>query len=189
MMHCTLAAVTVAYGQPAQDTKSGNPMPQSTAAFHAVDATNPLYARVDAFADRVADAAIKDRRYIHQHPELSNREFATSAYIAARARALGLEVRTPIGKTGVVVVLRGAKPGPTVAMRAELDALPYREEANLPFKSTVRTRSPNGETVGVMHACGHDAHIAMLLAVASIFSQMRDQLPGNVVFIFQPGEE
>jgi amidohydrolase len=85
--------------------------------------------------------------------------------------------------------LRGAKPGPTVALRAELDALPYTEEVDLPFKSTVRAKSPNGETVGVMHACGHDAHMAMLLGVASIFMQMKDQLPGTIVFIFQPGEE
>lgn len=189
MMHCTLAAVAVAHGQAAQDPKGGSALPQSTAAFHAVDDQDPLHARLDVLASRTIDAVIKDRRYIHQHPELSNREFQTSAYIAAQARALGLEVRTPIGKTGVVAVLRGAKPGPTVALRAELDALPYTEETNLPFKSTVRATSPSGKAVGVMHACGHDAHMAMLLGIASVFMQMRDQLPGTIVFIFQPGEE
>jgi amidohydrolase len=189
MMHCTLAAVTVAHGQAAQDSKGADALPQSSAAFRAVDDRNPLHARLDDLASRGIDAVIKDRRHIHQHPELSNREFETSTYIVTRARALGLEVRTPIGKTGVVAVLRGAKPGPTVALRAELDALPYTEEVDLPFKSTVRAKSPNGETVGVMHACGHDAHMAMLLGVASIFLQLKGQLPGTIVFIFQPGEE
>jgi amidohydrolase len=189
MMHCTLAAVAAAHGQAAQDTNGGSALPQSTAVFRAVDDGNPLHARLDAVASRGIDTVIKDRRYIHQHPELSNREFETSAYIAARARALGLEVRTPIGRTGVVAVLRGAKPGPTVALRAELDALPYTEVVDLPFKSTVRATNPRGETVGVMHACGHDAHMAMLLGVAAAFMQIRDQLPGTIVFIFQPGEE
>ena len=190
MMHCTLAAVAAAHGQAKQDTKNGDSaLPQSTAAFHAVDDRNPLHARLDALAARDIDTVIKDRRYIHQHPELSNREFETSGYIAARARALGLDVRTPIGRTGVVAVLRGAKPGPTVALRAELDALPYTEEVDLPFKSTVRATNARGETVGVMHACGHDAHMAMLLGVAAAFVKMRDQLPGTIVFIFQPGEE
>ncbi len=189
MMHSTLAAVAVAHGQTAQDPKGGSGLPQSTAAFHAVAVRNPLHARLHALASRSIESVVKDRRYIHQHPELSNREFETSAYIAARARALGLEVRTPIGKTGVVAVLHGAKPGPTVALRAELDALPYTEEVDLPFKSTVRATSPSGETVGVMHACGHDAHMAMLLGVAEIFMLMKDQLPGTIVLIFQPGEE
>jgi amidohydrolase len=188
-MHCTLAAAAVAYGQAAPDTQSASALPQSTSAVHAVDDGNPLHARIDALASQVSDSAIRDRRHIHQQPELSNREFQTSAYIAARARALGLDVRTPIGKTGVVAVLRGDTPGPTVAQRAELDALPYTEEVDLPFKSTVRAKDPSGVTVGVMHACGHDAHMAMLLGVAAIFVQMREQLPGTVVFIFQPGEE
>ena len=189
VMHCTLAAVTVAHGQDPQDTKAGIALPESVAPFHAVDDENPLHARLDALASQGLDKVIKDRRYIHQHPELSNREFQTSAYIATRMRALGLDVRTPIGKTGVVAVLRGSKPGPTVALRAELDALPYSEQVDLPFKSTVRAKDPNGEMVGVMHACGHDAHMAMLLGIAAIFTQMRDQLPGTIVFIFQPGEE
>jgi hypothetical protein len=148
MMHCTLAAVAVARGEAAQDTKVGNALPESTAPFHAVHDENPLHARLDALASQGQDKVIKDRRYIHQHPELSNREFQTSAYIAARVRSLGLDVRTPIGKTGVVAVLRGSKPGPTVALRAELDALPYNEEFDLPFKSIVRAKDPNGEMVG-----------------------------------------
>ena len=123
-MHCTLAALATAQGQAAQDTKGGDHLPQSTAVYHAVDDRHPLHARLDDLASRGIDAVIKDRRYIHQRPELSNREFETSAYIAARARSLGLEVRKPIGRTGVVAVLRGAKPGPAVALRAELDALP-----------------------------------------------------------------
>ena len=146
MMHCMLAAVAVAHGQASQDTTGGSALPQATAAFHVVDARNPLHARFDALASRGLYAVIKDRRYIHQHPELSNREFETSAYVAARVRALGLEVRTPIGKSGVVAVLHGAKPGPTVALRAELDALPYTEQVDLPFKSTVQAKDPSGET-------------------------------------------
>ena len=189
MLYCTLTAVAAARGQASPGATGGTALPQAAAPYHAVDAQNPLHARLDALASRDIDTVIKERRYIHQHPELSNREFDTSKYIAARARALGLEVRTPIGKTGVVAVLRGAKPGPTVALRAELDALPYTEEVDLPFKSTVRAKSPSGEALGVMHACGHDAHMAMLLGLASIFMQMREQLPGTIVFIFQPGEE
>jgi hypothetical protein len=103
------------------------------AIYNAVDGRNPPHAGLDALASRGIDTVIKNRRYIHQHPELSNGEFETSAYIAARARALGLEICTPIGKTGVVAVLHGAKPGPTVALRAELDALPYTEEVDLPL--------------------------------------------------------
>jgi amidohydrolase len=189
MLHCTLATLAIAHGQARQDTREGSALPESTAPFQAVDDENPLHARLDALASQGLDKVIKDRRHIHQHPELSNREFQTSAYIAARARALGLDVRTPIGKTGVVAVLRGGKPGPTVALRAELDALPYSEEVELPFKSIVRAKDPSGEMVGVMHACGHDAHMAMLLGIAAIFTQMREQLPGTIVFIFQPGEE
>jgi amidohydrolase len=189
MMYCAVAVAVSACGQAAQESNGRQVLPQSAAAFHAVDDRNPLHMRLDALASQGLDGVIAHRRHIHQHPELSNREFETSAYIAEQARALGLEVRTPIGRTGVVAVLRGAKPGPTVALRAELDALPYTEEVDLPFKSTVRAKDPRGQTVGVMHACGHDGHMAMLLGIASIFSQIRDQLPGTIVFIFQPGEE
>jgi amidohydrolase len=186
---CALASASVAYGLAAPEARATNALPQSTAAFHTVDDRNPLHARLDALASQGTGTVIKNRRYIHEHPELSNREYSTSAYIATQARALGLEVRTPIGKTGVVAVLRGGQPGPTVALRAELDALPYAEEVELAFKSTLRAKDPTGAIVGVMHACGHDAHMAILLGLASIFMQMRDQLPGTIMFIFQPGEE
>ncbi|HEX9473480.1 MAG TPA: amidohydrolase [Steroidobacteraceae bacterium] len=158
------------------------------AATDAASDLDALHASIDRLADQVEPHVIANRRYIHQHPELSNRETETAAYIAERLRALGLEVHTGIAKTGVVAVLRGGKPGPVVALRSELDALPVTEEVDLPFKSTVRSTF-NGKEVGVMHACGHDAHMGMLLGVAEIFSQLRPQLHGTVKFIFQPAEE
>src|SRR4029077_6543115 len=114
-----------------------------------------LHRAIDRLAVQVEPHVIANRRYIHQHPELSNRETETAAYIAEHLRALGIEVHTGIAKTGVVGVLQGAKPGPVVALRSELDALPNTEEVDLPFKSTVRT-TYDGKEVGVMHACGHD---------------------------------
>jgi len=147
-----------------------------------------LHRSIDKLADQVEPHVIANRRYIHQHPELSNRETETAAYVAEHLRALGLEVRTGVAKTGVVAVLRGGKPGPVVALRSELDALPVTEEVDLPFKSTVRSTF-DGKEVGVMHACGHDAHMGMLLGVAEIFSKLRPQLRGTVKFIFQPAEE
>jgi amidohydrolase len=147
-----------------------------------------LHKGIDRLADQVEPHVIANRRYIHQHPELSNRETETAAYIAEHLRALGIEVHTGIAKTGVVGVLRGGKPGPVVALRSELDALPNTEEVDLPFKSTVRT-TYDGKEVGVMHACGHDAHMGILLGVAEVLSQMRARLHGTVKFIFQPAEE
>ena len=147
-----------------------------------------LHRGIDRLADQVEPHVIANRRYIHQHPELSNRETETAAYIAAHLRALGIEVQTGIAKTGVVGVLRGGKPGPVVALRSELDALPDTEEVDLPFKSTVRA-TYNGKEVGVMHACGHDAHMGILLGVAEVLSQLRSQVHGTVKFIFQPAEE
>ena len=147
-----------------------------------------LHASIDRLADQVEPHVIANRRYIHQHPELSNRETETAAYIAEHLRALGLEVQTGVAKTGVVGVLRGGKPGPVVALRSELDALPVTEEGDLPFKSTVRTMF-EGKEVGVMHACGHDGHMGILLGVAEVFAQLRPQLHGTVKFIFQPAEE
>jgi amidohydrolase len=147
-----------------------------------------LHRSIDKLADQVEPHVIANRRYIHQHPELSNRETETAAYIAEHLRALGLEVRTGIAKTGVVAVLRGGKPGPVVALRSELDALPVTEEVDLSFKSTVRSTF-DGKEVGVMHACGHDAHMGILLGVAEIFSLLKAQLHGSVKFIFQPAEE
>jgi amidohydrolase len=147
-----------------------------------------LHRSIDRLADQVEPHVIANRRYIHQHPELSNRETETAAYIAEHLRALGIEVHTGIAKTGVVGILRGGKPGPVVALRSELDALPVTEEVDLPFKSTVRT-TYDGKPVGVMHACGHDAHMGILLGVAEVLSQLRPQLHGTVKFIFQPAEE
>ncbi len=127
------------------------------------------------------------RRDIHQHPELSNREVRTSKLVAAHLKSLGLEVET-YANTGVVGFLKGGKPGPTVALRADMDALPVTEQTPVPFRSHV-TSTYRGETVGVMHACGHDAHTAMLMGVADILVQVRGELQGNVLFLFQPAEE
>ena len=128
------------------------------------------------------------RRDIHQHPELSNREFRTAAKVAAHLEKLGLEVRTGIAHTGVVGILTGERPGPVVALRADMDALPVTEQTGLPFASKV-TSEFNGQQTGVMHACGHDAHVAMLMGAAEVLSQQRAGLAGTVVFIFQPAEE
>src|ERR1700677_1656844 len=138
--------------------------------------------------ERDSPAMIELRHQVHQHPELSNREFETSKLVAERLRALGLDVQTGIAHTGVVGVLKGAKPGPIIAVRSELDALPVTEESTLPFKSTVRSIY-NGQDVGVAHACGHDIHIAAILGVATVLASMRAQLPGTVIFVFQPAEE
>ncbi len=128
------------------------------------------------------------RRDLHQHPELSNREFRTSKIVAAELTRLGYEVRTGIAHTGVTGILKGGKPGPKLAIRADMDALPVTEEVDLPFASTVHGEYL-GKTVGVMHACGHDAHTAMLLGIANILAALRPQLPGEVMLIFQPSEE
>jgi amidohydrolase len=128
------------------------------------------------------------RRDLHQNPELSNREVRTSKLVADQLRKLGIEVKTGVAKTGVVGLLKGGKPGPVVALRADMDALPVTEESDLPFKSTVKTEYL-GQPVGVMHACGHDAHVAILLGVAEALAGVRDQIPGTVKFIFQPAEE
>jgi amidohydrolase len=152
----------------------------------------PQQSRLDAEIDRraaaVTDSVVAWRRDIHQHPELGNRETRTAALVADHLKALGLEVRTGVAHTGVVAVLRGGKPGPVVALRADMDALPVTEEVNLPFKSAARAVY-NGQDVGVMHACGHDTHTAMLLGVATVLAGMRAELPGTVKFLFQPAEE
>ncbi|MCC7007181.1 MAG: amidohydrolase [Acidobacteria bacterium] len=145
-------------------------------------------AEIDARIQAVMPKVIAWRRDIHQHPELSNREVRTAGLVAAHLRALGLDVRTGVAKTGVVGILRGGRPGKVVALRADMDALPVAEVGDLPFKS-VETATYNGQTVGVMHACGHDAHVAMLMGVAEVLTSMKDRLPGTVKFIFQPAEE
>lgn len=131
---------------------------------------------------------IEWRRHLHQYPELSNREVKTAEYVANHLRKLGLEIRTQVGLTGVVGILKGGKPGPVVALRADMDALPVKERADLPFKSTQEAEYL-GQTVPVMHACGHDAHVAILMGTAEVLTKMQKEVPGTVVFIFQPAEE
>ena len=147
-----------------------------------------LDAEVDRRASQIEGKVVAWRRDIHAHPELSNRETRTAELVAQHLKSLGLEVRTGVAHTGVVGVLRGGKPGPVVALRADMDALPVTEEVDVPFASKVRT-TYNGQEVGVMHACGHDAHTAILMGVAEVLAGMRNDLPGTVKFIFQPAEE
>jgi len=147
-----------------------------------------MSSEINTAAKNVLPQVIEWRRYIHQHPELSNREFNTSKLVADKLKEFGIEVRTGIAHTGVVGILKGGKPGPVVGLRADMDALPVTERTDVPFKSTV-TADYDGHTVGVMHACGHDSHVAMLLGTAKVLSSMRDKVPGTVVFIFQPSEE
>ena len=128
------------------------------------------------------------RRDFHEHPELSNREVRTSGIVAKHLRGLGAEVRTGIAHTGVVAILRGARPGPTIALRADMDALPVTERTSVPFASKVVTEF-RGEKVGVMHACGHDAHTAILMGVAELLAKHRDQWAGQALLVFQPAEE
>ena len=131
---------------------------------------------------------IEWRRYLHAHPELGNREFKTAEMVATHLRSLGLEVQTGVGKTGVVGILKGGLPGPVMALRADMDALPIKERVDLPFKSTV-TAEYLGQTVPVMHACGHDSHVAMLMGTAQVLAEMKKSIAGTVKFIFQPAEE
>ena len=146
-------------------------------------------APVAAAADKVEPRVIAWRRDFHQHPELGNREVRTARIVAEHLRALGFDqVREKVAHTGVVGVLRGGLPGPVVALRADMDALPVTEEVDVPFRSTVRTQW-NGMDCGVMHACGHDAHTAILMGVAEVLAGMRDRIPGTVTFLFQPAEE
>ncbi len=147
-----------------------------------------LLAAIDQRAAQIEPQVVAWRRDIHQHPELSNREFRTAALVAERLRALGLEVRTGVAHTGVVGVLRGKAREPVVALRADMDALPVTEAVDLPFASRARS-TYRGREVGVMHACGHDAHTAILLGVAEVLAGERERLAGTVRFLFQPAEE
>jgi amidohydrolase len=148
----------------------------------------PLAQQIEMHTAAVDAKVVAWRRDIHQNPELSFREARTARVVAAHLRSLGLDVRTGVGGHGVVGVLRGGRPGPVVALRADMDALPVTEENGLPFRSRVRTQL-NGQDVGVMHACGHDMHVAMLMGAAEVLGAIRAQLPGVVKFIFQPAEE
>ena len=142
----------------------------------------------DAAVTAVLPKVVEWRRDIHQHPELGNRETRTAQIVAEHLQALGLEVHAGVAHTGVVGVLRGGHPGPVIALRADMDALPVTERVDVPFKSTVTTEY-RGEKVGVMHACGHDGHTAMLMGVAQVLAGRARDLPGTVVFLFQPAEE
>ena len=159
-----------------------------TLAFAQEPQVAPAVREIETQIATVMPKVVAWRRDIHEHPELGFQETRTAALVAAHLRALGIEVRTGVGRTGVVGVLRGGRPGPTVALRADMDALPVTELVDLPFRSRVRTQW-QGSEVGVMHACGHDNHVAVLMGTAEVLASMRAQLPGTVVFLFQPAEE
>jgi amidohydrolase len=150
------------------------------AALAALAAPAAPDAEIRAAAEAMTPALVATRRDIHQNPELGNREVRTGALVAERLKALGLEVRHPVAKTGVVGILRGGRPGPVVAVRADMDALPIQERNDVPYKS---------RNAGVKHACGHDAHTTIVLGAAEVLSKLKARLPGTVVFIFQPAEE
>lgn len=156
----------------------------AAATAHAAPSDEAVAAKVEAIYPKV----VAWRRDIHEHPELGNREVRTSKLVADHLKSLGFEVRTGIAKTGVIGILRGGKPGPVIAFRADMDALPVAEQTGLPFASKV-TAEYNGKTVPVMHACGHDSHTAMLMGAAEVLAGMKDQIAGTIEFIFQPAEE
>ncbi len=143
---------------------------------------------IEKYAKDVNDSVVAWRRHLHQYPELSNRETNTMNYIVSKLQGLGLEIKAPFAKTGVVAILRGGKPGPVIALRADIDALPVVERVNLPFASKL-TSEYGGQKVGVMHACGHDTHTAILLGTANALSKIKKDVPGTIVFLFQPAEE
>ena len=151
-------------------------------------AAHPLEDGIRARVAAIEDKLIAWRRDIHQHPELGDQETRTAKLVADHLRGLGLEVQTGIARTGVVGILTGGEPGRTVALRADMDALPIKEPRGLPFASDAKGTF-HGKEVDVMHACGHDAHTAMLMATAEVLAGLRDELPGTVMFIFQPAEE
>jgi amidohydrolase len=154
----------------------------------AIAQKNNSRSTITAAVEKIEERVINWRRDIHQHPELGNREERTAALVAKHLQSLGIDVKTNVAKTGVVGVLKGDKPGPVVALRADMDALPVIERTEVPFASKVKTVY-NGQETGVMHACGHDAHVAILMGVADILAGMKKDLKGTVKFIFQPAEE
>lgn len=147
-----------------------------------------LQVKLDAQASEVESKVIEWRRHFHQYPELSNRETKTGEYIAAYMKSLGLEVQHPVAKTGVVAILRTGKPGPVIGLRADIDALPVTERNSLPFASKEKVVF-NGQETGVMHACGHDSHTAILMGVATVLVKNKADLKGTIKFFFQPAEE
>ncbi len=172
----------------AASTAGSNVLAVASPASAPIAAASPLTVAIDAKIDANRDQLIAWRRHFHEHPELGNREVETAKFVAEKLRAMGLTPRTGVAKTGVVAVIEGGKPGRVVALRADMDALPVKEEVDLPFASKA-TGTFEGKTVGVMHACGHDAHTAMLLAAAEALQANRAQLSGKVVLLFQPAEE
>jgi amidohydrolase len=161
----------------------------STIVISSLAQVNPkLHAKMEQEAKDIEPKLIEWRRHFHQNPELSNRETKTGAFIVAHLKSLGIEVQYPVAKTGVVGLLKGGKPGSVVALRADMDALPVTERNALPFASKEKAQF-NGQETGVMHACGHDGHMSILMAVAEILAKNKDELKGSVKFIFQPAEE
>ncbi|MFT4575737.1 MAG: amidohydrolase [Polaribacter sp.] len=156
------------------------------ASFFASGQENDI--KIEKLSNEIEKKVIEWRRHFHENPELSNREFNTAKYIAKHLKKLGIKVQEGVAKTGVVGLLVGEKPGKVVALRADIDALPVTERNDLPFRSVVKSNY-NGKETGVMHACGHDSHIAILMGVAEVLSQMKNQIHGTVKFIFQPAEE
>ena len=154
----------------------------------ASQSSQPLAADIDRLTTAIEPELIQWRRYLHEHPELSNREVETAKYVADHLRSFGLTPQTGIARNGVVAVLTGGRPGPVVALRADMDALPVKEEVDLPFASKAMGEY-EGNKISVMHACGHDTHVAILLATAKVLTQLKDRLAGSVKFIFQPAEE
>ena len=144
--------------------------------------------KINKLSNDIESKVLEWRRYLHENPELSNREFNTAKYIAKHLRSLGIEVQEGVAKTGVVGLLKGDIPGRVVALRADMDALPVTERNDLPFKSVVSSEY-NGKKTGVMHACGHDTHVAILMGAATVLSKMKSEIKGTVKFIFQPAEE
>ena len=156
------------------------------ASFFASGQENDI--KIEKLSNEIEKKVIEWRRHFHENPELSNREFNTAKYIAKHLKELGIKVQEGVAKTGVVGILVGENPGKVVALRADIDALPVTERNDLPFRSVVRSNY-NGKETGVMHACGHDSHIAILMGVAEVLSKMKHQINGTVKFIFQPAEE
>lgn len=153
-----------------------------------VSAQSPLVKSIDLKAPALEQKLVEWRRHFHQNPELGNREFKTAEKVAAHLKQLGIEVTTGLAHTGVVGILKGGIPGPVVALRADMDGLPVAERVDIPFKSKVTTEY-KGQNTGVMHACGHDTHIAILMGVAEVLASVKNELPGTIKFIFQPAEE
>lgn len=158
------------------------------AGLTSVSAANAAQINVDELANKVEPDVIKWRHHFHEFPELSNREFKTAEYVADYLESLGLEVQTGVAKTGVVAILDSGKPGPVVALRADMDGLPVKEQNDLSYRSK-QMGEYNGKEVPIMHACGHDTHMAMLMGAAKILTEIKGDLKGKVKFIFQPAEE